>query len=113
MASSNFTIDDAIQAVREQIEDDLGVRIEDTDILTLHVPKVLQQLRSDRPDLWHGAYGTENFKPGQSDPVPFDDMGFNAFVEALLASVEEKEDEAMADGSAQGADARSERARRK
>lgn len=112
MASANFTVDDAIQAVREQIEDDASRRIDDTDILNLHVPKVLQQLRADRPDLWIGAYGTESFKPAQTDPLPFDDMGFNAFVEALLASVEEKEDEAMSDGSAAGADARSQRARR-
>ena len=112
MSSSNFTYDDAIQAARQQIQDDAQRRWTDNDILTFILPRVLQQLRTDRPDLWIGQYGTEVFKPSQTAAIPFDDSGFNTLVEALIAAVNEEQDESASDGVASLADARSERARR-
>lgn len=112
MSSANFTYDDAIQAARKQLNDDAQRRWSDNDILTLVLPRVLLQLRSDRPDLWHGLYGTENFKPAQLDPLPFDDVGFNALAEALIAAINEQDAENSTSGVATFADSRSERARK-
>lgn len=112
MSSSNFTYDDAIQAARQQIQDDAQRRWSDNDILTYILPRVLQQLRADRPDMWIGLYGTENFKPSQTAAIPFDDAGYNTLVEAIIAAVNEEQDESANDGVAAMADAKSERSRR-
>lgn len=112
MPSTNFTFDDVIQAVRQQLNDDAQRRHKDSDILNLHLPRAYQQLYADRPDLFIGLEGTVNFKPAQADPLPFDDAGFTPLMEAVLASVEGKQAEDVNRGSAAAADARSERARR-
>ena len=114
MASTVFTIDDAIQAARQSFEDEAQRRIDDVEILTYHVPRALQQLYSDRPSLFvgHATLGAVNFKVAQMDPLPFDDNGFNDFVEAIIASVESKDEEAVAAGVAGMADAKSQRARK-
>jgi hypothetical protein len=112
MSSANFTYDDVIQAARQQIQDDAQRRWTDAAILTYILPRVLQQLRADRPDLWIGLYGTEAFKPSQSAAIPFDDAGYNTLVEALVAAINEEQDESASDGVAAFADSRSERARR-
>lgn len=113
MSSANFTFDDVIQSVREQLNDDAARRHKDTDILNLHLPLAYQQLYADRPDLFLGLEGTVTFKPSQDAPLPFDDAGFHPLVEAVLASVMGKQKEDTNRGSAAAADARSERARRK
>lgn len=112
MSSVNFTIRDAVAAVVKQNQDDAQRRWDETSINTHLVPRAIQQLRSDRPDLFFGAYGSEVFKPGLEDPLPFADEGYSAFVEALLALVNESEEESVAQGTAGMADARSERSRR-
>lgn len=112
MSSTNFTYDDAIQATRKQLNDDAQRRWPDVDILNYVLPRVLQQLKTDRPDLFIGLYRTENFKPSQTDPIPFDDAGFNALTEALIAAVNEQDAETTSSGVATFADSRSERARR-
>jgi hypothetical protein len=110
--STNFTIDDAIQATRQQLQDDAQRRYDDVTILTQYVPRVMQQLYSDRPDLFVGSYAVVNFKPGQMDPLVFDDVGFNSFVEGLVAAIESQSDESVSSGVAGMADQKSERARR-
>lgn len=110
--SVNFTFEDAIVAVRKQLNDDAQRRITDQEVLDLVLPRVYQQLYSDRPDLFLGSYGAVNFKPGLQNAIPFDDVGFNAFVEALIAAIMERAEESVSMGQAQGADGRSERARR-
>lgn len=112
MSSTNFTFDDVVLAVREQLNDNASRRITDTDILLYHLPGVYQQLRNDRPDLFIGLFtATINFKPSASDPLPFGDEGYYALVQALLADVQERAAE-TASGAAGAADARSERARK-
>lgn len=112
MASANFTVDDAIQAVRSRLNDNQQRRFTDDRILSDYVPGVLAQLRADRPELWHGAYGTENPKPAQTDPCPFFDEGFQSFVDALLAAVEAQDEESAKTGLAGFADERAERERK-
>lgn len=112
MSSTNFTYDDAIQHARKRMNDDAQRRWSDSDILNLVLPGALQQLRADRPDLFIGLYGTENFKPSQTAAIPFDDAGFSALVDALVAAILSQDDEAVGAGTAANADARSERARR-
>lgn len=112
MSSANFNFADVLDAARAQFHDDPQRRITDTDLITITVPRALQQLRADRPDLFFGLYGTENFKPSITDPIPFDDAGYTALVEAVIAIVNEGEDESIGDGTASFADQRSERARR-
>lgn len=116
MPSANFTFDDAIQAVRHQLNDDAQRRWTDSDINTFILPRVYQQLVADRPDLFVGlGIGVStglNLKPAQMDPIPFDDSGFTAFVEALLAATREKDEEASSARKAAEADARSQRAKR-
>ena len=112
MPSAIFTYADAIQAVRTRLNDDAQRRYSDTKIHNDFLPGVLQQLRADRPDLWLGAYGTGNFKPSMLDPVAFDDMGFQSFVDALHAAVEAMEEESVQTGVANVADSKSERARK-
>lgn len=111
MASSNFTFDDAIQAARRQLNDDAQRRWTDADILAIYLPRVYAQLAADRPDLFVGTGGV-TFKPAQMDPIPFDDAGYNPFVEALVAAIMETQEESVSMGQAVGADQRSERARR-
>lgn len=112
MPSTNFTYADAIQAVRTRLNDAVARRYNDSVILNDFLPGVLQQLRADRPDLWLGQYGTENFKPSQTDPVVFDDMGYQTFVDALHSAVEAMEEESVQSGVAGMADGKSERARK-
>lgn len=112
MASANFTYDDAIQAVRERLNDDAQRRTSDEDILNRYLPGVLAQLRADRPDLWYGTYGTETYKPGQMDAIAFDDAGFESLVDALYAAIQAVDEESARTGLAGFADMRSERARK-
>lgn len=112
MASTNFTFQDVLDHVREQLNDDAQRRWDDTDILNRYLPAAFQQLRADRPDLFVGLYGTENFKPSAQDPLPFDDLGFTTLVEALVARIQGSEEESAGSGVAGVADSLSERARR-
>jgi hypothetical protein len=112
MSSANFTYDDVIQAARLQLNDKAQRRWPDADIMTYVLPRALQQLRSDRPDLFIGLFGSEVFKPSQSAPLQCDDAGFDALVEAVLAKVNEGEDEAANSGVSNMADARSQRDRK-
>lgn len=113
MSSTNFTFDDVIQAVRQRLQDDAGRRIDDSDILNRYLPGEYQQLWNDRRDLFFGLYGANiNFKPSQQDPLPFDDAGFTALVEAVIAAINESEEEAVSSGVAGMADTKSQRARK-
>lgn len=112
MASSNFTWDDAIQAARESLQDAAQRRWGDAEILTFVLPRVLQQLRADRPDLFIGLFGAENFKPSQTDPIDMDDLGFNSLVDAIVAAILKQDEESAGSGSAQAADFTSERSRK-
>jgi hypothetical protein len=112
MASSNFTYGDVIDAARKQLNDDAQRRWNDSDIIAYYLPRALQQLRADRPDLWYGNYGAENFKPSAADPLVFDDAGFNTLVEALLSIIHSEDEEASSASSAGFNDAKSERSRR-
>lgn len=112
MSSSNFTFDDIIQAVRKQLNDDAQRRWTDADILSIYLPRIYQQLRSDSPHFFIGTAWSENYKPSQNDPLPFADEGFNQFVEMLLAAIQEQSSEAVSAGIAAAADARAQRAGR-
>lgn len=110
---SVFTYLDAIDAARERLDDEANMRVTDDEILSMHLPRALQQLRADRPDLWLGLYGTEAFKPTTlSATMPFADEGFTPLVDALVAGLAGKQDEPSATPKESMADARSERARK-
>jgi hypothetical protein len=96
VASTNFVFQDVLDHVREQLNDDAQRRWDDTDILNRYLPAALQQLRADRPDLFIGSYGTENYKPSALDPLPFDDAGFSTLVEALIARIRAAKRKALA-----------------
>lgn len=112
MSSVNFTFDDVIQATRKMLNDDAQRRWSDADILALFIPREYQQLRADNPHLFIGTSWAENFKPSQTDPIPFADEGFNQFVEMLIAAIQEQSSEAVSAGIASAADARAQRAGR-
>jgi hypothetical protein len=112
VTSANFTIDDAIQAARKLLNDDAQRRHTDADIMAVIVPRVLQQLYSDRPDAFVGSFGSVNFKPSQADPLPFDDVCFNAFIEGIVAAIDSGEEESIGQGIAGSADNRAQRSRR-
>lgn len=111
MASANFIYQDVLDAVRTQIGDESQRRWPDATILSRTIPRALSQLRSDRPDIWHGVYGTENFKPTAVTACPFDDVGFDALVQAVVSLLNEQSEEAGSDGLAVLADMKSERNR--
>lgn len=111
MSSTNFTYGDAVGAARESLQDAAQRRWPDATIFTYVLPRVLQQLRSDRPDLFIGTFGSENFKPTDEDVLP-DDMGFNTLVEAIVAAILKQEEESAGSGSAAAADFTSERSRK-
>jgi hypothetical protein len=113
MTSTNFVYQDAVSSARKQFADDAGRRWSDGDIEILILPRVLQQLRADRPDAFIGAYTGLNLKPSLADPCVFDDALFNAFVEAIVAAVTAVDEESVASGQSAGTDALSERARRR
>lgn len=112
MASTNFVYQDAIDQVRKLLDDDAARRLTDDDINNLYVPRILMQLRADRPDVFLGGLSTFNPKPGITYACAFDDVAFNDFVEALLAAINGAMEETVSTGQAGMADARSERARR-
>lgn len=111
MSSINFTFDDVVQHVRKRLNDDAQRRWPDADIMTLFLPGQLQQLRSDRPDFFIGTAWAENYKPSQTDPLPFADEGFQTLVDALVAAIQEENYEASA-GTAAIADNLAQRSRR-
>lgn len=112
MASTNFTYQDVLDSTREALQDSAQRRWDDSEIQNYTLPRVLQQLRGDRPDLFIGLFGTEDFKPSMDDAIPFDDLGFNTLVEALVAAILKQEEESAGSGSAAAADYSSERSRR-
>lgn len=112
MASTNFLYQDAVTAARRQIADDSGRRVSDGDIELTILPRLLAQLRDDRPDLFLGAIDTVNLRPSLADPCAFDDSGYSAFVEAIVAAVQGVDEESMSGGTSRAADALSERSRR-
>lgn len=111
MASSNFTYQDAVDQARELLDDDAQRRWSDDDINSRYVPRVLQQMRSDRPDCFLDVLTTLNPKPAIDAACAFADELFPAFVEALVAAIHGSQEETAGGGQAAMADARAERAK--
>lgn len=113
MASANFTYQDVADQAREILQDSAKRRWTDEDIRVRYLPRVLMQLRADRPDAFLGSYTTFDPSPAAlSTACAFEDEVFNACVEALVAAVQASEEEAASMGQSGASDARSERARK-
>jgi hypothetical protein len=111
-ASTQLRFSNALDAAREDLNDDAQRRWPDTDLMNYVVPKVLAQLRADRPDLFVGSFTSMNLAPVIEDFLPFDDEGFFSFVEAIVASVLGQSEESVGRGKEAAADGKSERARK-
>lgn len=112
MASANFTYQEAVDQAREILQDSAKRRWTDEDIRVRYLPRVLAQLRADRPDAFLGGYATFDPSPAAlSAACAFEDDVFNAFVEALVAAVQASEDEAAGPAQSGVAEGRAERAK--
>lgn len=109
MASANFTYQDAVDQARELLDDDAQRRWSDADINLRYVPRVLQQMRTDRPDAFLDVLTTLNPKPAIDAACAFSDVIFPAFVEALVAAIHGSQEETASGGQAALADSRAER----
>lgn len=86
--SAVYTYDDVIEAVRERLDDATQARLTDEEILAFHVPRALQALYNERPDVFIGVFSTLAMKPtDQSALVQIDDTGFPDLVERILQTV--------------------------
>lgn len=112
MASTNFTYQEAVDQAREMLQDSAKRTWSDEDVRVRYLPRVLMQLRSDRPDAFLGGYATFDPKPALATACAFDDEVFNAFVEMLVAALQATEEEAASPGQSGASDSRAERAKR-
>jgi hypothetical protein len=93
------TVQDALDRVRELLQDKAGVRYLESELLK-YVVEAYDQARTVRPDLFIGQYATtiETVAPG--DPFPLPAQLFNSACFFIAGNAELRDDEFAVDGRA-------------